>query len=210
LTPADYEDAAALWYTTEGLVLRDADRPEAIASYLERNPGSSFVAVDGERLVGTVLCGHDGRQGYGSDELLAPGERRSRSASSRRLPRIVIRRSAPGWLATRALTMIEDLSRTAAMLERDVTRTLGPGHQHVIAAARANVEDLDIDDSDTKLVEDVQQIFHDTFVDTTWPACPRHHTHPLWYADGAWWCAKDRVVVAPLGELPTSSRPSSQ
>lgn len=106
--------------------------------------------------------------------------------------------------------MIEDLPRTAAMLERDVMRTLGPGHRHVIAAARANVEDLDIDDSDTKLVEDVQQIFHDTFVDTTWPACPRHHTHPLWYAGGAWWCEKDRVVVAPLGELPASSRPSGQ
>ena len=106
--------------------------------------------------------------------------------------------------------MIEDLSRTAAMLERDVTRTLGPGHRHVIAAARANVEDLDIDDGDTKLVEDVQQIFHDTFVDTTWPACPRHRTHPLWYADGAWWCEQDRVVVAPLGELPAISRPSGR
>lgn len=103
--------------------------------------------------------------------------------------------------------MIEDLSHTAAMLERDVTRTLGPEYRHVIAGARANVEELDIDDRDTKLVEDVQQIFHDTFVDTTWPACPRHCTHPLWYEDGAWWCTKDRVVVAPLGELSVSPRP---
>ena len=31
-----------------------------------------------------------------------------------------------------------------------------------------------------QVVGDVQQYFHDTFVDTTWPACPRHPLrHPL-------------------------------
>jgi ribosomal protein S18 acetylase RimI-like enzyme len=63
-TPADYEAAVALWSAAEGVVLREADRPEGIERYLERNPGLSFVAVDGERVVGTVLCGHDGRRGY--------------------------------------------------------------------------------------------------------------------------------------------------
>ncbi|HEY9426992.1 MAG TPA: GNAT family N-acetyltransferase [Gemmatimonadaceae bacterium] len=76
MTPADYEAAVALWRATEGLVLRDVDRPEAIASYLERNPGSSFVAIDGERLVGTVLCGHDGRRGYLQHLVVAPPYRR--------------------------------------------------------------------------------------------------------------------------------------
>jgi ribosomal protein S18 acetylase RimI-like enzyme len=64
MTPTDYQAATALWKASEGVVLRDADRLEAVERYLERNPGSSFVAVDGERLVGTVLCGHDGRRGY--------------------------------------------------------------------------------------------------------------------------------------------------
>jgi hypothetical protein len=30
------------------------------------------------------------------------------------------------------------------------------------------------------VVDDVQQYIHDTFIDTTWPACPRHPNHPLW------------------------------
>jgi hypothetical protein len=50
-------------------------------------------------------------------------------------------------------------------------------------------------------VNDVQQYFHDTFVDTTWPACPRHPRHPLWYRAGSWWCVQDGVAVASLGEL---------
>jgi ribosomal protein S18 acetylase RimI-like enzyme len=64
MTPADYQAAAALWQTAEGVVLRDVDRLDAITRYLARNPGSSFVAVEGEQLVGTVLCGHDGRRGF--------------------------------------------------------------------------------------------------------------------------------------------------
>jgi hypothetical protein len=102
-----------------------------------------------------------------------------------------------------------DLGRIAALLERDVSRTLGPAHRHVIDAAAAKLATLGISDGGTKLVEDVQQVFHDTFVDTTWPACPRHLGHPLWYADGAWWCTQDHAAVAPLGELPPSSRPAS-
>lgn len=76
LTPNDYEAVVALWRTAEGVVLRDADRPEAVASYLERNPGSSFVAVDGDHLVGTVLCGHDGRRGYLQHLVVAAPYRR--------------------------------------------------------------------------------------------------------------------------------------
>jgi len=64
MTMADYEEAMALWQRTEGMGLRPADAPEHIARYLERNPGLSFVAREGDRLVGTVLCGHDGRRGY--------------------------------------------------------------------------------------------------------------------------------------------------
>jgi len=54
----------ALWQVAEGMGLSNADSRENIASFLERNPGLSFVAYDGDRLVGTILCGHDGRRGY--------------------------------------------------------------------------------------------------------------------------------------------------
>jgi hypothetical protein len=33
------------------------------------------------------------------------------------------------------------------------------------------------------------------------PACPRHLAHPVWYQDGAWWCERDTVPFAALGEL---------
>lgn len=38
------------------------------------------------------------------------------------------------------------------------------------------------------------------FVDTVWPKCPRHR-HPLWFRDGSWWCERDDLCVARLGEL---------
>jgi ribosomal protein S18 acetylase RimI-like enzyme len=61
----DYEEAYALWQACEGIGLSAADAPERIARYLARNPGMSFTARDVHgRLVGTVLCGHDGRRGY--------------------------------------------------------------------------------------------------------------------------------------------------
>ncbi len=60
----DYGEVLALWRVSEGVGLSDADSEESIARYLARNPGLSFVACDGEHLVGAVLCGHDGRRGY--------------------------------------------------------------------------------------------------------------------------------------------------
>lgn len=64
LTIDDYEAVLALWQGTEGIGLSRADERQAIASYLDRNPGLSFVALADEQLVGAVLCGHDGRRGF--------------------------------------------------------------------------------------------------------------------------------------------------
>lgn len=60
----DYAPVIALWRESEGVGLSDADSPDAIARYLERNPGASWVACCGGAIVGAVLCGHDGRRGY--------------------------------------------------------------------------------------------------------------------------------------------------
>ena len=65
-----------LWRSTEGIGLSAADRPERIESFLARNPGMSFTAWDGERLVGAVLCGHDGRRGYLHHLVVAADYRR--------------------------------------------------------------------------------------------------------------------------------------
>ena len=59
-----YEDVLALWKRCEGVGLSDADSPQAIRVYLERNPGMSFIAKADGSIVGAVLGGHDGRRGY--------------------------------------------------------------------------------------------------------------------------------------------------
>ena len=60
----DYDGVVALWRRTEGVGLNESDTRRAIASYLRRNPRMSFVAVQDGRIIGAVLCGHDGRRGY--------------------------------------------------------------------------------------------------------------------------------------------------
>ncbi len=64
MTIEDYDSARALWARTEGVALSPSDEREPIGRFLARNPGMSFVALDGERLVGTILASHDGRRGY--------------------------------------------------------------------------------------------------------------------------------------------------
>ena len=61
----DYDEVAVLWRGIEGIGLHDdTDSKAGVASYLQRNPGMSFVARHNTRIIGAVLCGHDGRRGY--------------------------------------------------------------------------------------------------------------------------------------------------
>ena len=62
-TAGDHPAATALWQATPGVGLSAADEFQAIEIFLARNPDLSFVAQDGNELVGTILCGHDGRRG---------------------------------------------------------------------------------------------------------------------------------------------------
>ncbi len=73
---ADYDAVLALWQAAEGVGLSAADERGAIALYLERNPGLSFTAWEGETLVGAVLCGHDGRRGFIHHLAVAESHRR--------------------------------------------------------------------------------------------------------------------------------------
>lgn len=52
-----------------------------------------------------------------------------------------------------------------------------------------------------RVIENVQQRMHDEFIDTSWPECPEHGSHPLWLSGKApWrWTCTDRSI--PLGEL---------
>ncbi len=76
MSMADYAEVYALWEGMPGIGLSSADSYDEIAKYLERNPGLSHTArIDG-KLVGAVLCGHDGRRGYLQHLAVAPQVRR--------------------------------------------------------------------------------------------------------------------------------------
>ena len=65
LSPADYDDLYALWTSCAGMGLNNIDdSPEGVARFLERNPGTCLAAVEGGRLIGSILAGHDGRRGH--------------------------------------------------------------------------------------------------------------------------------------------------
>ena len=76
MTIADHAALIDLLNATPGVTARDADSLEATARYLERNPSLSFVAHDGDTLVGCVMSGHDGRRGYLQHLVVRPAYRR--------------------------------------------------------------------------------------------------------------------------------------
>ena len=130
LKPADLEAVIRLWRRSPGVGLdADSDNPPALRLYLKRNPGTSFVAVAGNRIVGAVLCGHEGRRGYlghlAVDRRwrrhgigLALAEKCLKALKARRIPKCNIivfgkNRSglrfwkAAGWVARRDLVFMQ-------------------------------------------------------------------------------------------------------
>lgn len=63
-TTADCGEAYALWEKTEGVSLSGSDAPKQLRRFLTINAKTSFVAKMDKAIVGTVLCGNDGRRGY--------------------------------------------------------------------------------------------------------------------------------------------------
>jgi N-acetylglutamate synthase len=63
MTLADYAPVHWLWRQTKGMALGPDDSRAGIKLYLARNPGLCFVATVDAKIIGTVICGHDGRRG---------------------------------------------------------------------------------------------------------------------------------------------------
>ena len=61
--PTDIASVVNLWVSADGIELDSSDAPEALASFLKRNPGLSTIAYLNSSLAGAALCGHDGRRG---------------------------------------------------------------------------------------------------------------------------------------------------
>ena len=64
MTIEDYDGVYALWTKIRGFGLRSVDDSrEGVDRFLKRNPATSVVAIEDGRVVGSILCGHDGRRG---------------------------------------------------------------------------------------------------------------------------------------------------
>ena len=65
MTIDDYEGVRELWMSIHGFAIRSLDdSKEGVARFIDRNPGTSVVAVSGSgKIIGAILCGHDGRRG---------------------------------------------------------------------------------------------------------------------------------------------------
>ena len=76
MTIGDYDEFYALWSGMSGVGLSEADERDSIAAYLSRNPGQSFICKAGGQIVGTILCGNDGRRAYIHHTAVSPEHRR--------------------------------------------------------------------------------------------------------------------------------------
>lgn len=77
MTITDYEDVYALWMQISGFAMRSIDDSrEGVERFLKRNPKTSVVAVEDGRVVGAILCGHDGRRGCMYHVCVHPDYRR--------------------------------------------------------------------------------------------------------------------------------------
>lgn len=117
-----------------------------------------------------------------------------------------------------------DTERIVRLLTVDAVRTLGERARSEVRSVATNMEEnarvwLEQGDNlaavqrdfNREVVDHFQQDVHDDHWDTTWPACPRHPNHPLWYDDRreAWYCAQNGDALARLGELASLRPPAT-
>ena len=61
----DYEGVMSLWRGIEGFYIRGVDDSfDGMQKFLERNPSTNVVAVKNGEIIGSILCGYDGRCAY--------------------------------------------------------------------------------------------------------------------------------------------------
>ena len=64
MTIEDYTGVKELWMSIRGFAIRSIDdSKEGVERFLARNPGLSVVCEEDGRIIGAILCGHDGRRG---------------------------------------------------------------------------------------------------------------------------------------------------
>lgn len=64
MTMEDFDEVHSLWMEIHGFGIRSIDdSKEGVERFIRRNPTTSMVAVAEGKIIGAILCGHDGRRG---------------------------------------------------------------------------------------------------------------------------------------------------
>lgn len=63
---SQFKNLIEFWKQNEEIELTIGDSKDSLKNYLNRNSGMSYVCIDkkGKKIIGTILCGHDGRRGF--------------------------------------------------------------------------------------------------------------------------------------------------
>ena len=65
MTINDYKNVYKLWLSCNGIGLNNLDDSKSgIEKFLKRNPDTCFVALEENKIIGSILTGNDGRRGY--------------------------------------------------------------------------------------------------------------------------------------------------
>jgi len=107
MTIDHYEAVLDLMRQTPGVTVRAADSREATERYLQRNPGFSFVARAGDRLIACALCGHDGRRGYLQHVIVLP-KYQKRGLASALIERCLSKLESAGIYKTHIDVLVEN------------------------------------------------------------------------------------------------------
>jgi len=60
----DFDEIYKLWSSIQGLNLNKADEKESVSAYLLHNPNQSYVCKLSNKIIGTIMCGNDGRRAF--------------------------------------------------------------------------------------------------------------------------------------------------
>lgn len=75
MTIHDYPSLINIWNSTPGITVDEEDSHENMITFLNRNPGLSFVATVDDDIIGTIKGAQDGRRGYISHVAVLPSFR---------------------------------------------------------------------------------------------------------------------------------------
>ena len=119
---ADFEAVVALWHSC-GLLLPHDD-PAREIPFVHAAPNAAlFLATEAQRLIGTVMAGHDGHRGWVYKLAVAPDRRKLGLGR-------VLMAQAEDWLRERGLPKAQLLIRDDNRPVRDVCLRLGYGVKH--------------------------------------------------------------------------------